>query len=851
MNNKQILEEIDIIVRAKVDKVRGDLKNISKETSKAVNDISKNFKKINGNLLKDAISKSFESASVDDLKTALKTVEKEQEKLFSKFRNMPAIFSDEDFKKMDEAASKIEVISEKLQNMGVSYEDINIHPEIKSNSPSSPIQPKNDFGDLQFYTLKEQIGMLNEQIKNTYPVINTLANDFKKAINDSGSLLSILISKFNELKNSVSNVGTKITSTFNKVKTYVSSAFQNVFESVKQKIGPIAPLLKTIGVISKSSIQQARGNLKEYSGSFKSPIEKVKNLIIKIRETGSETQKQKKKINSFGTDLSKSFHNGIKSIKKFALSLLSVRTAFSAISRASQSYLSFNNELSNSLQNSWNVLGSLLAPALEYVINLFSKLVSVVAQFVKILTGIDLVARANAKALDKQAKSANKANSLSSIDDINVLKSSDAQGGENATLKVDKVDTKPLEKFINSVKKMLDKVFDPFKEAWESVGSGVLESMSEMTSNLGELGSSVTGSFFEVWNNGTGQEIIENFLLQFQQILDIIGGISEALSNVWNNAGTGTSIIQSIANIFKDIQKLGLLIGDSILKWVVSEEFQIALNKIFKFVDDIFGIIKDVCGWLVDMYATYLKPVIDDKLLPAINDIIIALSDVWNFLKPLVDWVVEIVKKTLEPVIKGLCDFIGGIIDVIRGIVQFISGVFTGDWKKAWNGIKTIFKGIWDALASIIKTPINALLAGIEFMINKLIDGFNLLKRALNKISFDIPDWIPVIGGKKWGFNLQESAQIKLPRLANGNVAYEETTAIFGEYANARHNPEITSPVSIMEETFDRVLANHEDTGTRVERLVLNVLDENFYDGTIDYINNESVRRGVSVIKEV
>lgn len=66
------------------------------------------------------------------------------------------------------------------------------------------------------------------------------------------------------------------------------------------------------------------------------------------------------------------------------------------------------------------------------------------------------------------------------------------------------------------------------------------------------------------------------------------------------------------------------------------------------------------------------------------------------------------------------------------------------------------------------------------------------------------------LGGKTFGFNIGLIPQVSLPRLAKGNVAYEETMAIFGEYAGANNNPEITAPQNILRQTFEEVLSSHE-----------------------------------------
>lgn len=61
-------------------------------------------------------------------------------------------------------------------------------------------------------------------------------------------------------------------------------------------------------------------------------------------------------------------------------------------------------------------------------------------------------------------------------------------------------------------------------------------------------------------------------------------------------------------------------------------------------------------------------------------------------------------------------------------------------------------------------------------MVNGMIKGINSLIRGLNKLKFDIPDWIPVIGGKEFSFNIPE-----IPLLARGGVVDQPTLAMIGE----------------------------------------------------------------------
>lgn len=857
--DKQTIQELEIIVRAQVENARKDLRKVAQETKGMVSSISKDLDTLN----KDGSLDGFKE-SIKDGVEELRELEEEMRKI--KVTDGPISFEfkadGSDFKEqMEKAYAEYEKMHPQVEYDPPDVEETNSSINIDSGQSVQEIKKIEDevytlkerLKEFDFLTLREQIKTVAMQFNELVPQVGQFANAVKDRFNDTTSIFGLMKQKIQELIPVISNMANNISNKFGEIKNKIVSPFSNAKQAISAKLAPVGSLLTNIGKVGKNAFQQLAINIKESANTTGTPLNKITQLIKKIKDVKTNSDKVKKGMNGFGTSIGKSFSNGIKSIKKFALSLLSVRTAFSAISRASQAYLSYDTQLQSSLQNSWNVLGSLLAPILEYVAGLFSKLVNSVASFVKALTGIDLVARANAKALNSQAKaSANANKQLSGIDDIDTL-SSGSGGGSNdtPTINVEDVDTGPLVNAFNKVKEVLSVIFEPLKKAWDKVGPGLITSIKNMFSEIGELASSVFGSFSEVWSNGTGELIFTNMLTGWQQVIDIIAIVTDALTNAWNNAGTGTAIIQSICNIFSTIQSFVLSIGNTIKQWVLSDGFQSALNVILTLIKDIFGIVENVAKWVLNMYDEYLKPVIEEKLLPAISAVIVAIGDVWNAVKPVVNFIIEIIKTALEPVIKGLCDFIGGIIDIVKGIADFISGVFTGDWKKAWNGIKTIFKGIWDSLKSIIATPINGILAGVECLVNAIIKGFNLLKKSINKISFDVPDWVPGIGGQKWGFNLKMSEEVKLPRLASGTVASEPIVAEIGEYANAKSDPEIVSPISMMKDSFRSVLNEFDFGGTRFDTLKIDVAGKNFYDDAIDYINEKSERNGVSVIKEV
>lgn len=559
----------------------------------------------------------------------------------------------------------------------------------------------------------------------------------KKITDEVKSAVAKSVEPMKNLTTQAKDMASKSASSVSQMKAQMKSYSGSIQETAKQQDYLRTKIEDLKDLLAKADMGFEVGDTMK----IEADIERLENRLRKLQSQGQNTGKEissafdkiKAKIKSAGTHLAglggkfknvlsgsknlgktftSTFNNGIKSIKRFAMGLLSVRTAVSMVSKAMQSYLSYDTQLSNSIQNCWNVLGSLLAPILEFVISLFSKAVSYVNAFVEALTRINLVARANKKALDSQAKSTKKlSDTQSSLDEFHTVSTDTGSGNDNKPITVEPVDMDKLDflfDWIDKAKKLLATLFDPIKEAWDNKGKAFIDSLKNAFEGIKSLGIAVFSSIFEVWTNGTGQKIVENILEMWTNVFNIVGALSQALANAWNNAGNGTAIIQAIADIFIGIQDIVKSIANSLLNWVMSDNFQSALNVVLGILADLFGYAQEIMAWVVTMYETYLAPVVD-KVLDCISRIIIAIGSVWEFLKPIIDTIIDVIMNVLEPVIDGLCGIIGGIIDALSGVMDFITGVFTGDWSKAWEGLKTFLGGIIDAVASLFTGLFNTI----------------------------------------------------------------------------------------------------------------------------------------------
>lgn len=203
----------------------------------------------------------------------------------------------------------------------------------------------------------------------------------------------------------------------------------------------------------------------------------------------------------------------------------------------------------------------------------------------------------------------------------------------------------------------------------------------------------------------------------------------------------------------------------------------------------------------------------------AIGAVIDGIRDWFN---GLLDWIDQKTNGKLKPLITGIKAIVtsvfgsikqtvGNVIDDIKmifsGLIKFISGVFSMDFDKAWEGIKDIFKGVWNTIIDLLNGAINIIIRGLNWLI-----------KQMNKISFDVPSWVPAIGGKSIGVNISYISENVLPHLAKGAVipANDEFLAVLGDQT---HGNNIEAPEGLIRKIV------REESGGSSEIHVTIVLD--------------------------
>lgn len=221
-------------------------------------------------------------------------------------------------------------------------------------------------------------------------------------------------------------------------------------------------------------------------------------------------------------------------------------------------------------------------------------------------------------------------------------------------------------------------------------------------------------------------------------VKSIFTGVGNAIRNVLTKSGIDVKKFSETINNIKT--RVGNIING--LKTIFSTVF----NVIGKVVKTLAATIANVFGKRINSTCGTAKAVLiafKATAGAAFSAIAANIKKAMNIIVPVVKVAFEIVKNAIANAVNTITSVISGVLTVFDGIITFISGVFTGNWRKAWEGVKDIFKGILDTFAAICKAPINAVIG----IINGAITG-------INKLGLTIPDWVPVIGGQDFRINV-------------------------------------------------------------------------------------------------
>lgn len=378
---------------------------------------------------------------------------------------------------------------------------------------------------------------------------------------------------------------------------------------------------------------------------------------------------------------------------------------------------------------------------------------------------------------------------------------------------------------------LLDTITTAIEETdWQQIGEDVATFLGSIDwggifSALGEGVIDALEGIYEflvgVTQNETAATIIEAVAIA----IGILAGIVVTLNTVMGIYNT----IMGIADLVTAPLALTILIVIAAIAAFIAIGVLLYQNwdTIKEKAVEIWGKIKEFISNAIEK----VKEVISN----VINKIKETWSNIWGKIKDTASKVWDGIKSAITGTINGIKTGISNTLNAIKSV-----------WDKIWGGLKTTVTNIFDAIWGAIKGVINSILGGIEGMANGVIGGINTVIGALNNLSFDVPDWVPVLGGKTFGFNITELSKVSLPRLANGGITTGATLAEIGEAGREAVLP-LENNTGWMDELAGK-LASRMPTYNTPTTLVMEVDGKAFAKCELPYFNAESQRIGVRLV---
>lgn len=287
------------------------------------------------------------------------------------------------------------------------------------------------------------------------------------------------------------------------------------------------------------------------------------------------------------------------------------------------------------------------------------------------------------------------------------------------------------------VKKAGAEAWEKIKEAWNAAGEWFSENVAEPIAKF----------FEDAWEN----------------VKEFAADAWEAVQDAWDSASDwfNTNVVEPVSKFFTDL-------WENVKQWA-SDAWD-GIVSVWESVSDWFNenIIEPVGQFFSDMWETITQ----------------LASDAW-------DGIVEVWEAVSgwfdENIIQPVAEFFGDLWDGIKEGASELWDKVVSVWEKAGDWFKTnVTDPIGDAFEAVgefIKGVFNGIIGTVEGMINGVIKGINWLIEQLNKIKIDIPEGVPLVGGTKFGINIQKVSDVKLPRLANGAVIppNQQFAAVLGD----------------------------------------------------------------------
>lgn len=309
-----------------------------------------------------------------------------------------------------------------------------------------------------------------------------------------------------------------------------------------------------------------------------------------------------------------------------------------------------------------------------------------------------------------------------------------------------------LEKYISQngeyLKERIISIFDVGGGIWDTVGNVSAAFADVFSVFRSDDAKQITADIIAVFSNGffgavdlaqrLAADILSCITTPFTDNKDAIKSALEGI------LAPIQSIIGSISGVVTNTFNTIFAAYDQYIK-PAFDNITSGLNTIVEAVTSAFNtyflpVFNNIATGFSDMMSNHVQPLID-SIVGFCGRVIEYVSLVWDYISPFLGWVagnlvsgistaLNTIWNIVSPIINYILDILSNLFDALSGILDFVIGIFTGDWERAWSGIKKVvssvfdnFRALFDMAKGILLGIVKSLVTGISNNISNCVDG--------------------------------------------------------------------------------------------------------------------------------
>lgn len=677
------VEEIEIIVTAKVEEALKGFEKLVPGIKKELEKVQESFSKINISILQNKIQKA-----TNFVKNKMRSLKKDNQDnaIIIKVNNKEAIKQitqlqkeiDSLQKKISEREMKINITNGALDKIRETTRQ-----NISKEMPDAGFKRINQQTELRLFNDDNYVKMVNESDKLNNEIIRYNA------------LLDSAKSKMTELENETNS------------NTTTQRKMSGFFSMIKQKI------------------EQAKASTLGFKNNFKGIPKVTQNITNNIKNMGNGLK------------------GNLKHVLKYAAALFSLRGIYSVLSNSARSWLSSQNagaqQLSANIEYMKYAMGSMFAPVIEYVINLVYQLMKAIQSLAYAFTGVNIFAKATASSMKSASGSAKQTNkSLSGIhSEINNVSDNKNSGGSgNARPNMD----------LSELDKSPNKIIDVIKNGnWNEIGAMIGEKLNNALAKIPwdkiqNTAKNIASGIAQTLNGFIGTTDWNQVGNTFAQGLNTAIYFAYTFVTTFDWKQFGKAIINSINGFIKNtdwssisetMSNLAIGVYNAVTEFISNIDWQALVDAIINWIKgiDYSGIAQSLSEMLGTAIASMLKLgiVIGEKISEGIDSA--------------KQYFQEKIEECGGNIVAGIFK---GIVDAFVGIGQWINDNI---FKPFIDGFKSVFgihspSTVMAEMGEFLIEGLKQGLLGIWGAVAGIFTGFaENIKNKFNEIKNGVSEW--------------------------------------------------------------------------------------------------------------